>query len=108
MQASVLRDMVTLMQGKNNKKQKGRPGRPRTSNLTAQEQTRLRKRRQRAKLARQAVSKVEVWLPMPLKAAIKRVSGAKSLSEIGAEAFRAWLAAEIRRKPESHSTKSAE
>jgi hypothetical protein len=82
------------MQEKNNNKSKTMVGRPKTSNLSSQEQTRLRKRRQRAKLARQAISKIEILLPIALKAAVKRASGKKSLSEVGKDAFRMWLAAQ--------------
>jgi len=49
---------------------------------------------QRAKLARQAISKIEILLPIALKAAVKRASGRKSLSEVGEAAFRMWLAAQ--------------
>jgi hypothetical protein len=80
------------MQGKNQNKSKSQRGRPKTSNLTAQEQNRLRKRRQRADLAKRAISKVEIWLPASLKASVKRASGGKTLSDIGLEAFRNWLA----------------
>jgi hypothetical protein len=80
------------MQGKNQNKSKSHRGRPKTSNLTAQEQNRLRKRRQRTSLAKQAISKVEIWLPTSLKASLKRASGGKTFSDIGQEALRKWLA----------------
>jgi hypothetical protein len=79
------------MQEGNYKKTKRGRGRPRTSNLDAQQQSRLRKRRQRANLVKQAVSKVEIWLPATLKTAIRRAGGKKTMSDIGQEAFKIWL-----------------
>ncbi len=79
------------MQEKNLKTPKRIRGRPKTSHLTPREQTRLRKQRQRAKLAGQAISKVEILLPTALKSAITRASGKKTLSEVGEEALRLWL-----------------
>ena len=82
------------MQEKTHNAPKPIRGRPKTSNLTPREQTRLRKQRQRAKLAGQAISKIEILLPTSLKSAITRASGNKTLSEIGEEALRLWLEAE--------------
>jgi hypothetical protein len=68
-----------------------RGGRPKKSPLTPREQARIRKMRQRAKLADSHVAKIEILLPAPFKAQIKKAAGVKSFSEIGEEAFRLWL-----------------
>jgi hypothetical protein len=68
-----------------------RPGRPKKSTLPPREQARIRKKRYRAKLAKDALSKVEILIPTTLKNAVKNASGTKSLSKIGEEAFRTWL-----------------
>jgi len=78
------------MQEQKNKKNAAL-GRPRISPLSAREQARLRKKRQRAKLAQNAVSKIEVLVPSSLKSALKKASGGKPLSEVGAQALRLWL-----------------
>jgi hypothetical protein len=80
------------MQEKNHQKFPARRrGRPKKSSLTPREQARIRKMRQRTKLANRQVSKVEVLLPGGLKADIKRAAGGKSFTEVGEEAFRLWL-----------------
>jgi hypothetical protein len=80
------------MQEKKLKKILRKPGRPKKSILSPREQARIRKRRHRAKLAKDALSKVEILIPTTLKNAVKNAAGIKSLSEIGKEAFRDWLA----------------
>jgi hypothetical protein len=67
-------------------------GRPKTSALTPRELARERKKRQRAVFAKKSLLKVELLLPQSLKSAIERVSGEKSWSEVGEEAFQMWLA----------------
>jgi hypothetical protein len=79
------------MQGKNHLNPPLQRGSPKRSALTPREQARLRKRRQRAKLAKAAVSKVEVFLPAALKRAVQKAAGKKSLAEAGREAFALWL-----------------
>jgi hypothetical protein len=51
----------------------------------------LRKERQRAKIAKNELAKVEVLMPTSLKEAVKKSSDGKTLSEVGAEAFQLWL-----------------
>jgi hypothetical protein len=79
------------MQAKGRKKEKRRLGRPKSSNLTPPELARERKRRQRAKLSKKLLSKVEVYLPDDLKARIRSIAGEKTLAAIGHEAFRLWF-----------------
>jgi hypothetical protein len=79
------------MQGKSQNKSRTRRGRPKVSSLTPREQARLRKERQRSKLAKNELAKVEVLMPTALKAAVKAAAGGKTLSEIGSEAFQLWL-----------------
>jgi hypothetical protein len=59
--------------------------------LDAVAQARERKRRQRERLAKQAVVKVEVMLPAELQKRVKTAAAGKSLSAIGEEAFRLWV-----------------
>jgi hypothetical protein len=79
------------MQEKNHLKPPRNRGRPKKSALTPREQARLRKKRQRAKLAKNAVSKVEVFLASALKKAVQKAAGKRSLAEVGREAFALWL-----------------
>jgi len=79
------------MQEKNHLKPPPNRGRPKKSALTPREQARLRKKRQRAKLAKNAVSKVEVFLPSVHKRAVQKAAGKRSLAEVGQEAFALWL-----------------
>jgi hypothetical protein len=78
------------MQEKNHLNPPLHRGRPKKSILTPREQARLRKKRQRAKLAKAAVSKVEVFLPSPLKKAVEKAAGKRPLAEVGREAFALW------------------
>jgi hypothetical protein len=79
------------MQEKNHLNPPLHRGRPKKTALTPREQARIRKRRQRAKLAKAALSKVEVFLPSALKRAIQKAAGKKSLAEVGREAFALWV-----------------
>jgi hypothetical protein len=80
------------MQEKNHSKSSSkRRGRPKKSPLTPREQARIRKIRQRARLAERNRPKVEINLPVALKIQIKKVAGLKTFSEVGEEAFRLWL-----------------
>jgi hypothetical protein len=78
------------MQGENKKTKRDR-GRPKSSRLTERDLARNRKRRQRANLAQNSLSKVEVFLPDALKKEIQALAGEKALSEVGLEAFRLWI-----------------
>jgi hypothetical protein len=86
------------MQGKSQYKSRPSRGRPKSSTLTPREQARLRKERQRAKLAKKAMTKVEVLLPKTLKEAIRAVAAGKTLSEVGAESFQLWLDSQTKTK----------
>jgi hypothetical protein len=79
------------MQQKDHNKLSRNRGRPKKSPLTPREQARIRKTRQRAKFARNDLSKVEIFLPSALKTAIKKAAGIKSFSEISQEALQIWL-----------------
>jgi hypothetical protein len=79
------------MQAKKHPKAKRNRGRPGTFALTERELARNRKRRQRAKLAKNSLSKVEFLLPDALKKKIHKAAGKRSLSAIGLEAFRLWV-----------------
>jgi len=63
-------------------------GRPRALVLTQRELARNRKRRQRAKLAKNSLTKVEIFLPDALKKEIHKLAGNRSFSAVGLEAFR--------------------
>ena len=79
------------MQEKNHLKFPSKRGRPKKSQMPAREQARIRKMRQRARLAERNRSKVEILLPAALKILVKKAAGLKSFSEVGEEAFRLWL-----------------
>lgn len=79
------------MQEKSPNKSRARRGRPKVSPLTPREQARLRKERQRAKIAKNELAKLEVLVPASLREAIKKSSDGRTLSEVGVEAFQLWL-----------------
>jgi hypothetical protein len=74
---------------------KPKRGRPKRSRLSERELARIRKRRQRAKLANEQFSKIEVFVPHSLKRDLSRLAADRTLSEIGVEAFKQWVTKEL-------------
>jgi hypothetical protein len=75
-----------------NQKIKKARGRPKVSPLDNRELARIRKRRQRARLTKNAVSKIELFIPESLKREIAKLAQGRTLSAVGLEALQLWIA----------------